>query len=293
MEVEAQFLMSPSTNRHLLVKWWSNRQIFPIRALLNGENKLDKGRLAMKCILMQLDRYKKELNGVDKELASLPLGSFIKRGSSYCLKHKGRERGITRKPEIIRQICRREYLRVRKRQLEHNFSILNGIPGKLDERTPGDLIAALPAVYQSFPTPYFYHPKAIAWLDEQPPTNPYKSEDLIYTSTGGTKLRSKSERDIANQLEQQGLLYYYEGLARFGGKRVYPDFTVKNPYTNYTALWEHFGAFHQPNYIQSMNEKMTLYREYGYTPLLNLVYTFESDIRDPNHLKSLIQQVMF
>jgi len=249
----------------------------------------------MKHVLSQLERYKKELDSINKELESLPLGSLIKRRSSYCLKYKGKERGITGQPEVIQQICRREYLKVRKKQLEHNFSILHGSrrSAKLDLRSPSDLIAKLSTIYQDFPISHFYHPKTLNWLEKQPPTNSYKPEDLIYTSMGGTKLRSKSERDIANQLEQQGLLYHYESLAHLGGKRIYPDFIVRNPYSHYFILWEHFGAFHQPNYIQSMNQKMTLYRENGYTLLHNLIYTFESDTQDPSQLKDLIQQVMF
>lgn len=97
---------------------------------------------------------------------------------------------------------------------------------------------------------------------------------------------------IANQLEFYNIPYRYEAAITLGHQTKYPDFIIKKPSNGKLILWEHFGAFHQPNYVQKMNEKMNLYTKYGYIPFETIIYTFELDIRIPHRLQGLIEATL-
>lgn len=103
-------------------------------------------------------------------------------------------------------------------------------------------------------------------------------------------LRSKSELIIANCLENYNIPYRYEPLFMQGTSKTYPDFIVKNPFTNKTIIWEHFGALNEEGYEQRMNEKMEWFFSNSYQEGVNLIYTFEFHINDPKRINSLIEK---
>ena len=245
----------------------------------------------MKNIIIQVNSYKKELEEIDKELSTLPEGGLISRGKFYWHKLKGKEIGITKKPDMIRMLCRKKYLLVREDQLKNNLSFLGSIPEKINLAKPEALISKLPQAYQNLPINYFYHPKVLPWINQPQRKNTYPISEGSYHSKNGTPLRSKSELIIANLLEEYGLPYHYEAALRFAEKTIYPDFKIKNPYTNKFIIWEHFGALNQPGYEQRMNDKMDTYLTHGYTAE-NLIYTFEFHVKKEQRLKKLIETII-
>lgn len=80
------------------------------------------------------------------------------------------------------------------------------------------------------------------WQKKSFSTNPYKPENKIYETDCHEFVRSKSEMNIANLLNQMGIPYRYEAelILPKGGVR-YPDFTLLNVKTRETVYYEHFG----------------------------------------------------
>jgi len=245
----------------------------------------------MKNIMNQLNNYQKELKAITKELETLPDGYLVKRKTIYSHRVGKKEIGITKKPETIRMLCRKKYLLVRKKQLENNISLLSTAHETINLEKPKELIEKLPQAYQNLPMDYFYHPKIREWINQPQRKNPYPTSSEGYHSKNGMPLRSKSERTIANLLEEYGLPYHYDTALNFREKTIYPDFMIKNPHTNKLIIWEHFGALNQPGYEQSMNDKMDLYLAHGYTSE-NLIYTFEFHIKKEQRLKKLIETII-
>lgn len=242
----------------------------------------------MKQLLRKLNAYKKDIIEIESELQKLPKGNLVKRRNFYSQRVDKKEIGVTNSPKRIRQLCRKKFLQVWLKQLKYNLSVVLKFESEFDKRTPKQLIEELPLAYRDFPIEYFYHPSVEKWLTQEFQKNKYKEENLIYYSNNGIRLRSKSEQIIANILEELGLPYRYDILLSLQDVKIYPDFSIINPYNGKIFLLEHFGAFNQPDYIENMNRKMTLYREKGYTD--RIIYTFESDVRDPQHLRNLITQ---
>lgn len=240
----------------------------------------------------KLKDYKNELEKIDAELLNLPEGSLIKREKYYCHLINQKQVGITRNKKLQRKLCRTKYLLFRKKEVAKNISISENMPVKIHEATDKEVIDSFTGAYSEMPADYFYHPSVENFLSMSNKKNPYREEDLKYASNNGTRLRSKSEALIANQLESYDILYQYEIAVKLKNKTIYPDFTIINPYTGKTILWEHFGALHQEGYEKRMNEKMDEYLKLGHIPFETIIYTFEADVLNPARLKYLIENVI-
>ena len=238
------------------------------------------------------EKYKKELEEVKQELKIVPEGFLSKRGRCYYHSIGRKDTGITRKTDVICQLCRKRYLLARKEQLRYNLSLAPETSKDFDKRSAKELIAAFPSAYQGLPENYFFLPSINDFLTKSYTKNPYQPENLTYSSNNGTPVRSKSEVLIANQLENYHIPYRYEIAITLGKKTIYPDFIIKNPFTGKTIIWEHFGALNQEGYEQKMNDKMGRYLKHGYIPFETIIYTFEFDVKHPPRLQTLIQQII-
>jgi len=245
----------------------------------------------MKSIVNELNKYNKELEAIGKELQTLPAGYLVKRGSFYSHAINTKETGITKNPKRIHTLCRKRYLLARQAQIEKNVAILSQAVSKLTGAAQKELFKTFPNAYQGLPDSAFFHTSMENWLAEPYQKNSYYPEHLIYTSKKGTQLRSKSELLIATQLEANNIPYRYDAELILGNQTKYPDFTIKNPFTGTTIIWEHFGALNKSEYEQSMNEKMRLYMKHGYIPFETLIYTFEFDI-ETDRLQALIEDII-
>jgi len=243
----------------------------------------------MKHLINALEKYSSELKVVEEEIESLPEGYLIQKRSYYYHVIKSKQVGITFDTSLIRQLCRKRYLLVRKSQLEHNLIATSF--DQVDSRTPQELIAALPKAYQTVPIHYFYHPQVDKWQG-RPRENDLFPESAIYVYNG-INFRSMAERQIAEQLDKYGLLYRYEHILHLTDQQVSPDFLIKNPFTNQTIIWEHFGAFNQVKYADDMNDKMDAYLNQGFQPNIDLITTYQYHIRNPDRIRDLIENIIF
>lgn len=108
----------------------------------------------------------------------------------------------------------------------------------------------------------------------------------IYTERG-ERVRSKSEKIIADKLFLKNIPYHYERpiyLKGFG--KVYPDFHCLNIYQRKEIIWEHFGMMGDAEYSRKALKKMDLYTQNGYYHGDNIIYTFESS-ENPMNTKTV------
>lgn len=243
---------------------------------------------------IKLNNYNKELVAINEERQKLPKGRLVKKANRYYHAIDRKEIGITKNPELIRLLCRQKYLLAREKQLNNNIPIISRNISKLDHSTVQELILSLPSAYQNLPNPYFFNQRTVAWQEEPYRQNSYLPESLNYFSKKGTPLRSKSEVLIANILEENDLPYRYDAEMTSSGKKISPDFIIKNPFNGKTIIWEHFGALNEPNYAKKMNDKMKLYLNNGYSPFETIIYTFEFDIMvtDNKRIKDLVENII-
>ena len=232
--------------------------------------------------------WEKELIEIQKELETLPEGYLTRKKTSYYHAIGRTQTGITKNILLIQQLCRKKYLLVRRGQLEMNLTTTSS--EQLDTRAAQELIASLPKAYQTTPIHYFYHPQVEKWPGRQQKDDLFP-ESAIYTYNN-INFRSMAERIIAEQLDKYGLLYRYEHNLNLLDQQVSPDFLVKNPFTNQTTIWEHFGAFNEKRYADNMNNKMDAYLNQGFQIGYDLITTYHYHIRNSERVRQLIKEII-
>lgn len=109
-----------------------------------------------------------------------------------------------------------------------------------------------------------------------------EGESEIVTERG-ERVRSKSEKIIADKLYALGIPYRYEcPLVLQGNFTVYPDFTILQRATREEVYLEHFGRMDDPGYVEKTMNKLATYEKNGIYLGVNLFITFETGRRALN-----------
>jgi ATP-dependent exoDNAse (exonuclease V) alpha subunit len=115
---------------------------------------------------------------------------------------------------------------------------------------------------------------------------------LIYRTSRGEMVRSKSELLIAEKLNTLSMNYQYErpleGTVREG--RLRPDFSFTDDAGN-VILWEHLGRMDRADYREGWEWKRQWYAQNGFTKGDNLFTTTELQIRDMNLIDEVARRI--
>lgn len=112
----------------------------------------------------------------------------------------------------------------------------------------------------------------------------------IYTEKG-ERVRSKSEKILADKFKLMGIPYHYEcPLYLKGYGIVYPDFTLLNKRIRQEYYLEHFGRMDDEIYSENVVAKLETYQKNGIFPGERLLMTFETS-KKPLNMKSVEQLI--
>ena len=116
----------------------------------------------------------------------------------------------------------------------------------------------------------------------------------IYT-VKGERVRSKSEKILADLFERKNIPYRYEyPLKLYENKILYPDFMVLNKRTRTEYYWEHLGMMDEAEYAKNAIKRIQDMETYGILPGRNLIVTAETK-QNPISMKTaniLIQEYL-
>ena len=202
-----------------------------------------------------------------------------KKGNKYYFTEyvRGKEFGITNDLEKIRLLYRKKYLKSSIRKSKIIIKNLDKLLEELD-KVPFDENCMYQGTYST---------EAWNWMNAEYETNPAYPENLRYMTTLGTKVRSKSELNIANTLERLGIPYRYEQKMYVNGRKFYPDFTILLP-DGEILIWEHNGLMDNGEYVERARSKTYDYEADGFRQHNNLIITYEDDIRTPEQIEGII-----
>ena len=118
---------------------------------------------------------------------------------------------------------------------------------------------------------------------------------IIYTEKG-ERVRSKSEKILADYFYRNGIEYKYECplyLKEFG--TIYPDFTFLSPKTGQEIYWEHCGRVDDPAYARKMVKKIQAYQNNGIFQGERLILTYETEqtILNTSKIEQLVKRYLF
>lgn len=121
------------------------------------------------------------------------------------------------------------------------------------------------------------------WLTEPYVGMGFHGDAPVILSNKGLRVRSKSEKIMADYFDSMGIQYKYEcplELKPYGA--VYPDFTFLSSRTGEEIYWEHEGMMDKPEYARTAVQKIELYESNGIFPGENLILTFETSLSSIN-----------
>ena len=97
----------------------------------------------------------------------------------------------------------------------------------------------------------------------------------------GERVRSKSEKIIADKLYKYGIPYRYEYPIRIKGLgKFYPDFTILDVKNRKEILLEHLGMMDNEEYLAKALNKISTYEKNGIVLGRDLILTYETS-REP------------
>ena len=114
------------------------------------------------------------------------------------------------------------------------------------------------------------------WISQKYLGLQFNQDAAIFLTESGEKVRSKSEKMIADKLALMGIPYKYECPLRLNNTTVYPDFTLLNIKTRKVFYYEHFGMMDDPVYCDRAIKKLHDYQMNGFSLDTNLIVTFET-----------------
>ena len=113
-----------------------------------------------------------------------------------------------------------------------------------------------------------------------------ETDKTEYFTHRGERVRSKSEKIIADELDRHGIPYHYEMTLqlRVDGqmKEFHPDFTAMNITTGEIKYIEHLGMMDNPNYYGNALAKLDAYERNGLLIGRDVLLLHESAYRPLN-----------
>lgn len=122
---------------------------------------------------------------------------------------------------------------------------------------------------------------AAVWLEEKFQGRFFQEGDPEYYTDRGERVRSKSEKIIADKLNALGIPYRYEFPVRMkmkNGRYVtyHPDFFILNKASRKEIILEHFGLMDKEDYRAQAFEKIQVYESNGWLCGVNFLFTQET-----------------
>lgn len=116
------------------------------------------------------------------------------------------------------------------------------------------------------------------WMQEDYTGKGFEEGTPVIYSDRGERVRSKSEKILADFFYHNSIPYKYEKPIRLEGYGVvYPDFTFLSKRTGREIYWEHEGRMDDPGYARKAVKKIESYEKNGIYVGDRLVLTFETE----------------
>lgn len=111
----------------------------------------------------------------------------------------------------------------------------------------------------------------------------FSDDEKVIITDRGERVRSKSEKIIADKLYSLGIPYRYEyPLVLEGNIKIYPDFTVLRMPAREELYLEHFGMLDDTNYVENVIFKLSTYERNGIYIGDKLFITYETSKKPIN-----------
>lgn len=261
---------------------------------------LDNALYEIKTQMESLLKKAKDMN-IDKTKGYLSISTsknFTRYYHYYYENNKLVKKYIRKKDrKLAKVLAQKTYNDKVIKELENNLRFINTIIKKYDADILDKIYKSNSIQKQDLIKPIIETKDQFIdrWVYEEFESNPYNFYGSIIKSKKGERVRSKSEKILADILYDKGIPYRYEArlsLSNYCTK--YPDFTILNPNTLEIIYLEHFGAMDVADYAKEAISKIQLYAESGIFLGFNFFATFETkdEITNYETFSKLIDKII-
>jgi len=217
----------------------------------------------------------------------------------YYLREKDHPKQYISKNNLkfIVPLAQKEYDQALQKEIIMQEKQIRKILKHLPKKEIQDVYYNLPYGRKSLVTPHFLTDEQFIerWLSVGYEGKPGYDESLTYTTERGEKVRSKSEKIIADKLYALGIPYRYEYPVFIKGYgTVYIDFIILDVKTRKEIYYEHFGKMDDPDYVNRNLPKLQSFPQNDIILGKNFIATFESAKHpfDISTLEIMLQELL-
>lgn len=244
----------------------------------------------MKEVLRQeLEELKRVYHDVQQSLMSAPTGrlriSHCRTTTQYYVRDEG-ELGnghylSKEKTELARKLAQRDYDESLKRLLEERIATLKNALAVYEKSEPTDIYDSLSDDRKKIVIPRYMSDEEYVekWQSVEYIHKDFSPDMPEIYSERGERVRSKSEKIIADKLYMMGIPYRYEYPVNIPGcaSPFHPDFTILQVKTRKVYYLEHLGKMGDVEYVERNLRKINIYAKNGICVGENLLLTFETN----------------
>lgn len=267
-----------------------------------------KGEIHMelrKLLLLEQERLAKILMKARKDLENAPKGTLRLGKSQGCTQYYLCKPGLPhngdylakRNMELAKQLAQKSYNQKIMRYSERNLKQISKLLRDYEDDKIEKIFLAEHPERQKLISPVepTFQQRIEDWISKPYLGKRFTEEMPVIMTNSGIRVRSKSEKIMADYFDSIGLAYKYEcplQLAPYGA--IYPDFTFLSKRTGREVYWEHEGMLDKPEYARTAAQKMELYEINGIYPGENLILTFETSttVLNTELMKSMVNRYL-
>lgn len=249
-------------------------------------------------------KIRKVLNIAEKQLTKYPdycgkkVNVLIRHNTlQFYIKNKSRYQyvRVKQKEEAV-NIVRQEYYKKICKSASRELKLLDKLEEHLKNQSIDCVYKKIGVGKQRVVKPILIPQKQFTedWVNEKYQGKGFDDNNVEIYTDKGERVRSKSEKIIADKLYRENILYRYEYPLEVPGYGViYPDFTILDEINQRNIIYEHFGMMDDERYVNNVIAKLQLYANEGYILGDNLFFTMETSVKpfDSRMLDGIIQQL--
>lgn len=228
-----------------------------------------KGRLRIARKENQVEYYYKEdkkdgsTEGMGKGISDTGNGRYMRK----------------RELPLVKQLAQRDYDGDVIRRAEERIKAIERFLESYDRTCLKKLYGKTNSYRKALITPVFLSDEEYIkqWQEVEYKGKHFEDDENIILTENGERVRSKSEKIIADKLYSLGIPYRYEyPLVMANGVKVYPDFTILRMPMREEVYLEHFGMMDDPDYAETALYKLSTYEKNEIYLGVTLFVTYET-----------------
>lgn len=258
-----------------------------------------------KMLLEEQRRLEQILEKANKQLLSAPEGTVRLSNSNghtqfyLCNKESSQCGNYISKAdsELVRQLAQKSYARKIQHISEKRLSQIKRITKDYDDEEIEKIFSGMHSERKKIVEPIAttWEQELVSWMEKEYQGKQFgEGSPVIYTDRG-ERVRSKSEKIMADYFYRHDIPYKYEcPIFLQGIGIIYPDFTFLSPKTREEIYWEHAGKMDDTCYARSAIKKIEAYEKNGIYLGERLIITFETSesVLNTNTIENIVQRFL-